>query len=86
MCSIVPGIFNQVLLPIHLLSPTLVDVQHGGRDRHFCIGVHDISPLVEKLKAHDITYTMSMSGRPAVFFRDPGESFEEHDAHMYSRP
>jgi hypothetical protein len=51
--------------------------QHGGRDRHFCIGVHDISPLVEKLKAHNITYTMSMSGRPAVFFRDPGGWFKQ---------
>jgi glyoxylase I family protein len=47
--------------------------QHGGRDRHFCIGVSDIGPLVERLKAAGIPYTMSMSGRPAVFFRDPGE-------------
>ncbi|KAL6754632.1 Glyoxalase/Bleomycin resistance protein/Dihydroxybiphenyl dioxygenase [Haematococcus lacustris] len=45
--------------------------EHGGRDRHFCVGVEDIGPLVEKLKASGVPYTMSMSGRPAVFFRDP---------------
>ncbi len=46
--------------------------QHGGRDRHVCVGVTDIKPLVEKLDAHGVAYTMSKSGRPAVFFRDPG--------------
>mmetsp|Transcript_34393 Transcript_34393/g.76389 ORF Transcript_34393/g.76389 Transcript_34393/m.76389 type:complete len:205 (+) Transcript_34393:132-746(+) len=45
--------------------------EHGGRDRHTCIGVESIKPLVERLSAAGITYTMSMSGRPAVFFRDP---------------
>jgi len=45
--------------------------EHGGRDRHFCIATDDIKPLVEKLEAAGVEYTMSMSGRPAVFFRDP---------------
>lgn len=45
--------------------------EHGGRDRHFCIGVESIEPLVQKLEAAGITYTKSMSGRPALFFRDP---------------
>lgn len=45
--------------------------EHGGRDRHFCIGVEDIQPLVERLTAAGVKYTESMSGRPAVFFRDP---------------
>lgn len=44
---------------------------HGGRDRHFCVGVTSIDPLVERLKTSNIEFTMSMSGRPAVFFRDP---------------
>ena len=45
---------------------------HGGRDRHFCIGVENIEPLVDRLTSAGIKFTESMSGRPAVFFRDPG--------------
>lgn len=44
---------------------------HGGRDRHFCVGVQDIQPLLAKLDAAGVQYTMSKSGRPAAFFRDP---------------
>jgi len=45
--------------------------EHGGRDRHFCTGVEDIEPLIGRLDEAGIEYTRSMSGRPAVFFRDP---------------
>ena len=45
--------------------------KHGGRDRHFCIGVADLAPIVAKLEAARIAFTASASGRPAVFFRDP---------------
>jgi len=44
---------------------------HGGRDRHFCIGVETIEPLVKRLTDAGVKFTESMSGRPAVFFRDP---------------
>lgn len=44
---------------------------HGGRDRHFCVGVENIATLENKLSAAGIEFTRSMSGRPAVFFRDP---------------
>lgn len=44
---------------------------HGGRDRHFCVGVESIEPLEAKLKEAQIEYTRSMSGRAAIFFRDP---------------
>lgn len=44
---------------------------HGGRDRHFCVGTSNIGPLVERLKEAGIPHTMSKSGRAAVFFRDP---------------
>jgi hypothetical protein len=37
-----------------------------------CAGVESIKPLVTRLEASGINYTMSKSGRPAVFFRDPG--------------
>ena len=46
--------------------------EHGGRDRHFCVGIENMDPLVEKLRNANITFTESMSGRRAVFFRDPG--------------
>ena len=44
---------------------------HGGRDRHFCIGVERLEPLTEALEREGIAYTASKSGRPAIFFRDP---------------
>lgn len=44
---------------------------HGGRDRHFCVGVESIEPLESRLKEANVEFTRSMSGRPAIFFRDP---------------
>ena len=35
--------------------------------------MEDIAPLEARLKEAGIEYTRSMSGRPAIFFRDPGE-------------
>ena len=34
-------------------------------------GVQSIKPLIDQLDKAGIQYTMSKSGRPAVFFRDP---------------
>ena len=47
--------------------------EHGGRDRHTCVGVQSVEPLIQKLVAAGIPFTKSMSGRPAIFFRDPGK-------------
>ena len=44
---------------------------HGGRDRHFCVGVPDVGPLCARLEAAGVPFTRSASGRAAVFFRDP---------------
>jgi hypothetical protein len=35
-------------------------------------GVESIEPLEARLKEAGVEYTRSMSGRPAIFFRDPG--------------
>ncbi|KAK9809681.1 hypothetical protein WJX73_004478 [Symbiochloris irregularis] len=43
---------------------------HGGQDRHICVGVPSIVPFVERLEAHNIPFTKSKSGRQALFFRD----------------
>lgn len=63
---------------IHLMelpNPDPVDKdkrpEHGGRDRHFCIGVQNLEALAQKLEKAGVEYTKSMSGRAAIFFRDP---------------
>lgn len=61
---------------IHLLalaSPEfgLPKPEHGGRDRHVALGVEDIQAIRHDLDAAGISYTLSQSGRPALFCRDP---------------
>lgn len=60
---------------IHLLQVSNPDStkrpQHGGRDRHTAFKVKDITAIQVILDKHQITYTKSQSGRPAMFCRDP---------------
>lgn len=61
---------------VHLMElpspdPTAGRPAHGGRDRHFCVGVADVGALAARLDAARVPYTKSASGRPAIFFRDP---------------
>jgi len=44
---------------------------HGGRDRHVALAVSDLARLVERLEQAGIAYTLSQSGRDALFCRDP---------------
>ena len=44
---------------------------HGGRDRHVALGVPDLEVIQKRLDAADIVYSMSKSGRAALFCRDP---------------
>ncbi|XP_047332500.1 glyoxylase I 4 [Impatiens glandulifera] len=44
---------------------------HAGRDRHACIAIQDVSKLKTILDKAGIPYTLSRSGRPALFTRDP---------------
>lgn len=44
---------------------------HGGRDRHIALGVTQLAPLKARLDAANVAYTLSQSGRPALFCRDP---------------
>ncbi|NOT11024.1 MAG: glyoxalase [Methylococcaceae bacterium] len=60
---------------IHLLElnnpdPTTGRPAHGGRDRHVAMTVSDIEPVKEALNAAGFVYTMSISGRKALFCRD----------------
>lgn len=45
--------------------------EHGGRDRHFALNVLDLDLLMAALASRDIRYTLSRSGRRALFCRDP---------------
>lgn len=61
---------------IHLLqvaNPDPVEGRpaHGGRDRHTAFVVDDLQPYVQRLEKQQIPFTMSKSGRRALFCRDP---------------
>ena len=72
-----PGAWLEVgAQQIHLLElpnpdPTSGRPAHGGRDRHTAIHVRDIAPLRVALDSAGIEYTLSRSGRAALFCRDP---------------
>ena len=61
---------------IHLLELTSPAAQarndrHGGRDRHVALEVQDLKAVVEALEEAGIAFTLSRSGRRALFCRDP---------------
>jgi glyoxylase I family protein len=61
---------------IHLLElpntdPTTGRPEHGGRDRHVALSTDALDPIRESLEKAGIAYTLSKSGRRALFFRDP---------------
>ncbi|CAI0387750.1 unnamed protein product [Linum tenue] len=61
---------------IHLMElpnpdPLTGRPEHGGRDRHACLAIRDVSKLKEILDEAGHPYTLSRSGRPAIFTRDP---------------
>jgi glyoxylase I family protein len=61
---------------IHLLElpnpdPIMGRPEHGGRDRHLALQVTALAPLISRLEAAGVSYTLSRSGRPAIFCRDP---------------
>ncbi|MES1982201.1 MAG: VOC family protein [Pseudomonadota bacterium] len=47
---------------------------HGGRDRHVALAVHDLDGLRTRLEDAGKNYTISQSGRPALFCRDPDDN------------
>ena len=74
---------------IHLLAlpnPDPVEGRpaHGGRDRHVALAVNDLADLKQALEQAGIAFTLSSSGRPALFCRDPdGNAIEliQHGSH-----
>jgi glyoxylase I family protein len=47
---------------------------HGGRDRHVALAVSDLTKLTERLEEAGVAYTLSKSGRRALFCRDPDQN------------
>ncbi|HEY8888529.1 MAG TPA: VOC family protein [Gallionella sp.] len=47
---------------------------YGGRDRHVALAVSDLAKLIERLNQAGVAYTLSSSGRRALFCRDPDEN------------
>ena len=61
---------------IHLLElpnpdPVTGRPAHGGRDRHVALTLRNLDALRRRLEAAGIPYTLSKSGRRALFCRDP---------------
>lgn len=61
---------------IHLLAlpnpdPVSGRPPHGGRDRHIALAVSALEEARAALDKAAIPYTLSRSGRPALFCRDP---------------
>ncbi len=67
---------------LHLLelpNPDPVEARpaHGGRDRHVAVSVDDLDGFAARLERAGVPYTMSRSGRRALFCRDPdGNAWE----------
>ncbi|MCW8943894.1 MAG: VOC family protein [Sedimenticola sp.] len=47
---------------------------HGGLDRHLAFYLEDLSLLTEALDKAGVGYTLSRSGRRALFCRDPDQN------------
>ena len=55
---------------------------HGGRDRHVALTVTDMAQLIVRLERAAISYTLSRSGRRALFCRDPDQNALEFIAEI----
>lgn len=58
------------LLELENSDPTTGRPEHGGRDRHVAFNVLELGLIKQALESGDVPFTMSMSGRKALFCRD----------------
>ena len=58
------------LLELENSDPTTGRPEHGGRDRHVAFNVLNLDLIKQALEEGDVVFTMSMSGRRALFCRD----------------
>lgn len=71
--NVTPGPGSQQIHLIELPNPDPVEGRpaHGGHDRHCAFTLEDITPLQQSLDQAGVPYTLSRSGRRALFCRDP---------------
>ena len=67
------GVGKQQIHLLELPNPDPVENRpaHGGRDRHLALTVTDLDKLTGRLEQAGISYSLSKSGRAALFCRDP---------------
>ena len=72
---------NQVHLMV-VPNPDAASVrpEHGGRDHHLAFSVRNIEAVKAALDGAGVAYTMSKSGRAALFCRDPDGNALEFSA------
>ncbi|HIG64012.1 MAG TPA: glyoxalase [Methyloprofundus sp.] len=58
------------ILLLDNIDPTTGRPEHGGRDRHVALTVDDFAYVRASLDENNVLYSMSKSGRKALFFRD----------------
>jgi len=58
---------------LELVNPDPVEGRphHGGRDRHVALSVRSLDQVQNALESRGYEFTLSKSGRKAMFFRDP---------------
>jgi glyoxylase I family protein len=59
---------------------------HGGRDRHVALAVDDLAELMRRLDETGVGYTLSKSGRRALFCRDPDGNALEFIERQLKKP
>ncbi|MEA1889003.1 MAG: VOC family protein [Pseudomonadota bacterium] len=74
-----PGMWLKIgAQQIHLLcfdkTASGTGAEHPGRDAHFALEVTAISKVEEIMKRAEVPYSMSKSGRRALFCRDPDDN------------
>lgn len=76
-----PGVWyaigpNQQIHLMQLPNPAagLQRPAHGGRDQHIALAVTRLDALMQQLDAAMLDYTLSQSGRHALFCRDPDDN------------
>lgn len=77
--------YNIGINQIHLMCvqnpyQDVVKPAHGGRDIHLALAVEDVEPVIQALEKAGVEFTKSMSGRAAVFCRDPDGNAIEFSA------
>lgn len=67
------GIGDQQIHLLELPNPDPLEGRpdHGGRDRHLALLTRDLAALRRRLEAAGRPFTLSRSGRAALFCRDP---------------